>query len=135
MNVTDPISDLLTRIRNAQSAGHAIVAVPASRVKIAIVHLLKEEGYIRAYRCIRDNKQGMIKISLKYKDQETRKQPVINSLRRASKPGCRRYLASDSLRSVKNGFGVGVVSTSQGIMTFDEAKKRKIGGEHLCSVY
>lgn len=135
MNVTDPISDLLTRIRNAQSAGHALVTVPASRVKIAIVHLLKQEGYVRAYRCIRDNKQGLIKISLKYNDQDTRKSPVISSLRRASKPGCRRYLGSNELRSVKNGFGIGVVSTSQGIMTFDEAKKRKIGGEHLCSVY
>ena len=135
MNVTDPIADLLTRIRNAQTAGHALVAIPASRVKIAIVHLLKQEGYIRAYRCIRDEKQGIIKISLKYKDQDTRKNPVINSLRRASKPGCRRYLASDALPKVKNGFGVGVVSTSQGIMTFEEAKKRKIGGEHLCSIY
>lgn len=136
MNITDPIADLLTRVRNAQGAGHAVVSIPASRVKIAVVHLLKQEGYIHAYRCIRDNKQGIIKVSLKYKTNEGRvKAPVINSLRRVSKPGCRRYLSASTIPSVKNGFGVGVVSTSQGIMTLEEAKKRKIGGEYLCSVY
>ena len=93
-----PIADLLTRIRNAQGAGHAVVSIPASRVKIAVVHLLKQEGYVRAYRCIRDNKQGIIKVSLKYKTSENRvKAPVINSLYRVSKPGCRRYLSASKV--------------------------------------
>lgn len=136
MNITDPIADLLTRIRNAQSAGHELVNVPASRVKIAIVHLLKQEGYIRAYKCVRDNKQGIVKIALKYKEStSSTRRPVINSLRRVSRPGRRYYVGAKSLPKVKNGFGVAVLSTSQGIMTCEEATKRQVGGEYLCSIY
>lgn len=136
MNTTDPIADLLTRIRNAQMAGHDIVTIPASRVKIAIVHLLKQEGYVKAYKCVRDDKQGLVKIALKYKDVPGGKRsPVINSLRRVSRPGRRYYVGADALPRVKNGFGVAVLSTSQGIMTCSEATKRKVGGEYMCSVY
>lgn len=136
MNTTDPIADLLTRIRNAQMAGHDIVTIPASRVKIAIVHLLKQEGYVKAYKCVRDDKQGLVKIALKYTDVPGGKRsPVINSLRRVSRPGRRHYVGADALPRVKNGFGVAVLSTSQGIMTCSEAAKRKVGGEYMCSVY
>jgi len=136
MNTTDPIADLLTRIRNAQLAGHDLVSVPASRVKIAVVHLLKQEGFIRAYKCVRDEKQGLVKIALKYTENEAgRRTPVISSLRRVSKPGRRYYVGADNLPRVKNGFGVAVLSTSQGIMTCAEAAKRKVGGEYMCSVY
>ena len=136
MNTTDPIADLLTRIRNAQLAGHDIVSIPASRVKIAIVHLLKQEGYVRAYKCIKDNKQGIVKVALKYTEiPGGKRSPVINAIKRVSKPGRRYYVGSDSLPRVKNGFGVAVLSTSQGIMTCAEAAKRKVGGEYMCSVY
>lgn len=134
MNVTDPIADLLTRIRNGQSAGQDVVSVPASKMKIVMTHLLKEEGFIRAYKCIKDGKQGLIKIALKYKEG-TSHQGVIASIKRESKPGCRRYVAADSIPYVKNGYGIGLLSTSQGIMTCREARKRKIGGEYLCSIY
>lgn len=136
MMTTDPIADLLTRIRNAQLAGHDIVGIPASRVKIAIVHLLKQEGYIKAYKCIKDDKQGVVKIALKYTDfTGGRRTPVINSLKRVSKPGRRYYVGSDALPRVKNGFGIAILSTSQGIMTCAEAGKRRVGGEYMCSIY
>ena len=133
MQVTDPIADLLTRVRNGQKAGHDIVKVPASKLKIAVTKLLKDEGFVLAYKCIRDDRQGMIKIALKY-DDVTRK-GVIRELKRVSKPGRRVYVDSKSLPKVKNNFGVAVLSTSRGIMTCKEAGKRNIGGEYLCSVY
>ena len=132
MAVSDPIADLLTRIRNAQKARHEVVVVPASKVKIALVDILKNEGYVRAYKCIRDGKQGLIKVALKYSEDFT---PVINELKRVSKPGRRVYMRFDSLPYVKNGFGVGIFSTSKGIMTSKEARDKKIGGEYICSVY
>lgn len=132
MNITDPIADLLTRIRNAQKAGHDVIEVPASKMKIAITHLLKQEGFINAYKCIRDNKQGLIKIALKYNSDG---EGVINYLHRESKPGCRRYVGHGSIPYVKNGYGVGFLSTSQGVVTCREARKRKIGGEYLCTIY
>lgn len=136
MNTTDPIADLLTRVRNAQMAGHDIVSIPASRVKIAIVHLLKQEGYIRAYKCVRDNKQGIVKVALKYTELPGGKRsPVINKIKRMSKPGRRYYVPANEIPRVKNGFGVAVLSTSQGIMTCAEAAKRHVGGEYMCSVY
>src|SRR3954468_6663236 len=102
MNITDPIADLLTRIRNAQRAGLEVVAVPASKIKIGITHLLKEEGYIRAYKCVRDDKQGILKIALKYSDEG---KGVITRLDRKSKPGRRYYVGRDKIPFVKNGFG------------------------------
>lgn len=133
MIVTDPIADLLTRIRNAQKAGHEVVQVPASKMKIAITHLLAQEGFIRAYKCIRDGKQGLIKIALKYREES--QDPVIRSLKRESSPARRLYVGASKIPYVKNGFGVGILSTSQGVMTCREARKRNIGGEYLCSIY
>ena len=134
MNITDPIADLLTRIRNGQRAGKEIIVVPASKMKIAITHLLKEEGFVRAYKCIRDGRQGLIKIALKYSD-ELGGRGVITSIRRSSLPSRRYYVGSQEIPYVKNGFGIGILSTSQGVMTCREARKRKIGGEYLLSVY
>ena len=133
MNVTDPIADLLTRIRNAQLMRKEVCSVPASNMKIAITHLLREEGFVRAYKCIRDGHQGIIKIALKYDDSG--KKGVIRELKRASKPGLRRYVAADSIPFVRNGYGIGMLSTSEGDMTCREARKRKIGGEYLLTVY
>jgi small subunit ribosomal protein S8 len=132
MNVTDPIADLLTRIRNAQHAGMEVVSVPASKMKIGITHLLKEEGYIRAYKCIRDTKQGMLKIALKYAEDG---KGVIQGLDRQSKPSRRLYVQAEGIPYVKNGFGFAILSTSKGLMTDRQARKEHVGGEFICSVY
>lgn len=132
MNVNDPISDLLTRIRNAQKANHDVVSVPASRIKIAITDILKSEGFIRNYKCIRDNKQGLLKIALKYADNGD---GVINDLKRVSQPSRRVYVRSETLPYVKNGLGVAILSTSKGVMTDRQARAQKLGGEYLCSVF
>jgi small subunit ribosomal protein S8 len=134
MNVIDPIADLLTRIRNAQSARHEVVTIPASKMKIAIVHLLKEEGFVKAFKCVRDGKQGLIKVALKYQD-ESFENGVIKAIDRESSPGRRVYVKADSIPYVRNGFGIGILSTPQGVMTCREARKRNVGGEYLCSVY
>ena len=131
---TDPIADLLTRIRNGQQACNEVISVPASRVKIAIAHILKQEGFIKNYRCIRDSKQGMLKVTLKYRDVSG-ESGVIREIKRLSRPGCRRYVGSKDIPLVKNGFGTVVLSTSQGIMTDRDARRRGTGGELLCSVY
>ena len=133
MNVVDPIADLLTSIRNAQKAGHEVVSVPASKMKIAIVHLFHQEGYIRAYKCVRDNKQGLIKIALKY--DEAGLAGIISSVRRWSRPARRYYVGVDKIPYIKNGFGVGVLSTSKGVMTCRQARAAGLGGEYLCSIY
>lgn len=132
MQITDPIADLLTRIRNAQGAGLEVVNVPASKVKIGITHLLKEEGYVRAYKCVRDDKQGIIKIALKYDDKG---KGVITGIDRKSRPARRYYVMADSIPFVKNGFGLGIISTSRGLMTDRQARKEHVGGEYVCSVY
>jgi small subunit ribosomal protein S8 len=132
MNVNDPIADLLTRIRNAQKAGLEVVNVPASKMKIGIAHLLKEEGYIRAYKCIRDDKQGLLKIALKYTDAG---EGVIQGLRRVSKPSLRRYVHQDKIPYVRNGFGAAILSTSKGLMTDRQARAERVGGELVCTVY
>ena len=129
---TDPIADLLTRIRNGQHARHESVVVPASRVKIAVVHILKQEGFIKGYRCIRDKKQGILKIALKYRDPL---HGVIREIKRISRPGCRRYVGYRDIPSIKNGFGVVILSTSQGIITDRDSRAKLLGGELLCSVY
>lgn len=134
MNITDPIADLLTRIRNGQKAGKDVIVVPASKMKIAITHLLKDEGFVRAYKCIRDGRQGLIKIALKYSDELGGK-GVITSIKRSSLSSRRYYVGASEIPFVKNGFGIGILSTSQGVMTCREARKRKVGGEYLLSVY
>ena len=132
MNVTDSIADLLTRIRNAQRAGHAVVSVPASKMKIAIAHVLREEGFVKNYKAIRDTKQGILKIALAYTPEGD---GVINKIERVSRPSHRRFVNASSIPYVKNGFGTAILSTSKGIMTDREARKNHVGGEYICSVF
>ncbi|MBK5271072.1 MAG: 30S ribosomal protein S8 [Bacteroidia bacterium] len=131
--VTDPIADFLTRIRNAQMAGHRIVDIPASNLKKRMTEILYNQGYILKYKFEDDNKQGVIKIALKYDPQS--KQPAIHSMERISRPGLRQYSKPDEFRRVKNGLGVAIISTSKGVMTDKEAKAQNVGGEVLCYVY
>jgi small subunit ribosomal protein S8 len=131
--VTDPIADFLTRIRNAQMAGHRIVDIPASNLKKRMTEILYNQGYILKYKFEDDSKQGVIKIALKY-DPQT-KQPAIHTLERISRPGLRQYSRPADFRRVKNGLGVAIVSTSRGVMTDKEAKSQNVGGEVLCYVY
>ncbi len=130
---TDPIADFLTRIRNAQMAGHRIVEVPASNLKKRITEILYHQGYILKYKFEDDSKQGMIKIALKY-DPST-KEPAIKSMERISRPGLRQYAKPSEFRRVKNGLGVAILSTSKGVMTDQDAKNQNVGGEVLCYVY
>ena len=130
--VTDPIGDFLTRIRNAQMAGHAIVEIPASNTKKKLTELLYEYGFILQYKFVDEGPQGLIKIALKY-DSESR-QPVIRELIRISRPGLRKYVDVDSLPRVKNGLGMAIMSTSKGIVTDKEARKLNVGGEVICYV-
>jgi len=131
--VTDSIADFLTRIRNAQMAGHRIVEIPASNLKKRMTEILYNQGYILKYKFEDDSKQGVIKIALKY-DNETR-QPAIRDLQRVSRPGLRRYAKPADFVRVKNGLGVAILSTSQGVMTDKEAKAKNVGGEVLCYVF
>ncbi len=130
--VTDPIADFLTRVRNAQLAGHRIVEIPASNLKKRITEILYEQGYILKYKFEDDNKQGVIKIALKY-DPQT-KQPAIRSLERVSRPGLRHYASPSEFKRVINGLGIAIISTSRGVMTDKQAKTQKVGGEVLCYV-
>lgn len=130
---SDVIADFLTRIRNAVKAGHKIVEIPASKLKVEITKILKDQGFILNYKVEDDGVQGTIKIALKY-NKET-KLSAIRSLERASTPGLRRYSGSNDLPRVKNGLGVAIVSTSHGVMTDKEARKQNVGGEVLCYVY
>ena len=131
--ITDPISDYLTRIRNASRAGHRVVEIPASNLKKEVTKILFDQGYILSYKFEDDKVQGTIKIALKY-DKMT-KEPVIKKLQRVSKPGLRKYASSDDLPRVLNGPGVAIVSTSHGVMTSKQAKQDNVGGEVLCYVY
>ncbi len=131
--VTDPIADFLTRIRNAQMAGHRVVEIPGSNLKKRMTEILYNQGYILKYKFEDDNKQGLIKIALKY-DAQT-KQPAIHSLERVSRPGLRHYSKPGEFRRVKNGLGVAIVSTSKGVLTDKEAKTQNVGGEVLCYIY
>ncbi|MGE0171548.1 MAG: 30S ribosomal protein S8 [Oligoflexales bacterium] len=133
MNTTDSIADLLTRIRNAQKAKLDVINVPASKMKIAIAHILREEGFIRNYKCIRDRQQGVLKIALKY--SELSGEGVIKDLTRQSRSSRRIYVESKKIPYVKNGFGVAILSTSKGLMTDKEARKQNVGGEYICSVF
>jgi len=130
--VTDPIADFLTRIRNAQMAGHRLVEIPASNLKKRITEILYDQGYILKYKFEDDKKQGVIKIALKY-DPQT-KQPAIRSLERISRPGLRQYASPSDFRRVINGLGVAILSTSKGVMTDKQAKNENVGGEVLCFV-
>ncbi len=130
--LTDPIADMLTRIKNALMARHKIVTIPASKIKLEIARILKQEGYIEDFKYIEEKPQAKIEIVLKY--DET-KRPVITGTRRVSKPGRRIYKGYKDLPKVMDGLGIAIVSTSQGIMTDHEARKRKIGGEVICEIW
>lgn len=132
MTMTDPIADLLTRIRNALIAHHDRVDVPASKIKVAIVRILKDEGFIKNFKVSKDSKQGMIRVFLKYSD---RNNPVINGLTRISKPGCRIYQKATDIKPVLSGLGVGIVSTSSGVMTDKEARRQNMGGEMMAHIW
>ena len=132
MTMTDPIADLLTRIRNAIIARHDRVDVPSSRIKVAIVRILKDEGFIKNFKVSKDNKQGLIRVFLKYADQNA---PVINGLERISRPGRRVYQRAAELEPVLSGLGVAILSTSSGVMTDREARRQNLGGEMLCQVW
>lgn len=132
MQITDPIADLLTRIRNANSAKHETVDVPASNMKKAIVEILHNEGYIKSYQVIDDDRQGVIRITLKYGQNHEK---TISGLKRVSKPGLRIYAGAEELPRVLGGLGIAVVSTSKGVMTDREARKLGIGGEVLAFVW
>ena len=131
MTMTDPVSDLLTRIRNASEARHATVDVPSSQLKLEITRILKEEGYISNFSLAQDNKQGIIRIQLRY---AAGKSPVISSLDRVSRPGCRVYAGKSDIPSVLGGMGICILSTSQGIFTGKQAQEKGLGGEVLCTV-
>ena len=132
MQITDPIADMLTRIRNANSAKHESVDVPVSNMKKSIADILLEEGYIKAYEIVDDGKQGMIHITLKY---GANKEKVISGLQRVSKPGLRVYSGCEELPKVLKGLGIAIVSTSKGVMTDKKARAAKIGGEVLAFVW
>ncbi len=130
--LSDPLADMLTRIRNAGQAKHKSVDIPGARIKVALADVMKREGYIRNYKFIKDNKQGILRIFLKYDSDERH---VIYGLERVSKPSRRVYVGSDEIRPVLNGLGVSVLSTSRGLMADKQAKKEKIGGEVLCNIW
>jgi small subunit ribosomal protein S8 len=132
MQVTDAIADMITRIRNANSAKHDIVDVPASNMKKAIAEILLDEGYIKSFQVIEDNKQGIIKIALKYGPN---KASVLTGLRRVSKPGLRIYTNCEDMPKVIKGLGIAIVSTSKGVMTDRQARNEKVGGEVLAFVW
>ena len=132
MHITDPIADMLTRIRNANNAKHETVDVPASNMKKAIAQILLDEGYIKNYQIVDDGTQGVIHITLKYNPG---KEKVITGLRRVSKPGLRVYVGADELPSVLRGLGIAIVSTSKGVMTDKKAREAHVGGEVLAFVW
>jgi len=129
---SDPISDLLTRIRNGMNAGHQKVEIPASKLKIEIARILKEEGYVANYRVADDDGKRTIKVYLKYRPDA---QPVISRLHRESRPGCRRYVGADEIPLVIGGMGINILTTSRGVMTGKQARQQRLGGELLCSIY
>ena len=132
MSMTDPIADFLTRIRNAQAAGKNWVDIPASNIKKRIAYVLKEEKFIRDMILIEDSKQNILRIFLNY---DYNKKPVIHGIQRYSKPGCRRYVASDNVPRVLNGMGISILSTSKGVLSDKKAKLLNVGGEVLCQVW
>jgi small subunit ribosomal protein S8 len=132
MNLTDPIADMLTRIRNAAKARKKEVTLPSSRIKVEIAKILKEEGFIRNYKVVEDKKQGTLNISLRYAEDN---RTVITGLRRISTPGCRIYCTKDSVPKVLDGLGLVIVTTSSGLMSGRKCEEVGVGGEVLCSIW
>lgn len=132
MSMTDPIADMLTRIRNATMVRHDRTDVPASKMKLEIAKILKQEGYIRTFKLLEEGAQGVLRIYLKYSNDG---EPVIHGIQRVSKPGLRIYRGVEELPKVRNGLGVAVVSTSRGVVTDDQARRLGVGGEILCEIW
>lgn len=132
MTMTDPIADMLTRIRNSTMMRHDRTDIPASKVKVEIAKILKQEGYIRTFKLLEEGPQGLIRVYLKYADDG---EPVIHGLRRVSTPGCRIYTRVESLPRVRNGLGVALVSTNRGVLTDEQARGLRVGGEILCEIW
>lgn len=132
MNHTDPIADMLTRIRNANVVRKDHVDIPSSRIKVSIARILKEEGYVKYYKTMRNNQHGVIRIFMKYGPL---RDPVIHGIERVSSPGLRKYVGSDDIPRVRGGFGVAIISTSQGILTGNECRRRNVGGELLAVIW
>lgn len=132
MTMTDPIADMLTRVRNANLVRHEVTEVPASRVKVAIAKILKEEGYIKYFKTVRDRRHGLLKIFMRYGPGHER---VITGIQRVSRPGLRRYVSKDEIPTVLGGMGIAILSTSRGIMTGQAARRMGIGGELLCRIW
>ncbi len=132
MTHTDPIADMLTRIRNANMVRMDHVDIPASKMKVALARILKEEGFIKYYKTMKSHKKGMIRVFMKYGPDKT---PVINGLERVSKPGIRTYVGVEEIPRVRGGMGISILSTSKGIMTGNECRRNHIGGELLCYVW
>lgn len=131
MSMTDPIADFLTRVRNANLARHEVVEAPASKIKKSIAEILKAEGFIRDFEYIDDNKQGVIRVFLKYGEDRNR---VITGIQRISKPGLRKYAKAEELPKVLNGLGIAIISTSAGVITDKEARSKQVGGEVIAYV-
>jgi small subunit ribosomal protein S8 len=132
MQITDSIADMLTRIRNANTAKHDTVDIPASNMKKAIAQILVDEGYVKSFQVIDDGKQGIIRVTLKYGEN---KAPIISGLRRVSKPGLRIYTSCEDMPKVMKGLGIAIVSTSKGVMTDKQARKNNVGGEVLAFIW
>ncbi len=130
--MTDPIADMLTRIRNASKAKLEKVDIPSSKLKLEIAKILKDEGYIKNLKMVKDRRQGVIRIYLKYTDEES---PVIQGLRRVSRPGCRVYVGNTAIPKVMGGLGTAILSTPRGVQTGKQAKKDNVGGEVLCHIW
>jgi small subunit ribosomal protein S8 len=132
MSFTDPVADMLTRIRNASNARHEKVLVPRSRLKVRIAEVLRDEGFIKSFVVHQDGPQGAITILLKYSAD---REPAISEIKRVSKPGLRRYVPTESIPRVLNGMGIAILSTSKGVLADREARKQKVGGELICTVW
>jgi len=130
--ITDPVADLLTRIRNASRAGHEQVEIPGSRLKLEIVKILAQEKFVRGYQFIQDDKQGIIRVFLKYGGK---REPVLTNLQRVSKPGLRVYAPADRIPRVMNGMGIAILTTHRGLLPDRECRRQRIGGEVICHVW
>ncbi len=128
----DTIGEFLTRVRNAGASKHEKLDMPSSNVRVGIAKILLDNGYIRSFKVVRDNKQGVMRVYLKYNDKG---KPIITAINRVSRPGRRVYVKSDDIPSIRDGFGIAILSTNRGVVDGETAKKDKLGGEHLCSVW
>ena len=132
MSMTDPIADMLTRVRNANRAGHRRVDMPVAKLKVEIARILTENHFVHGYKVLDDGAFGVLRVYIKYTEQE---RPVIRSIRRVSRPGLRRYVGANEVPKVRSGLGIAILSTSQGVMTDRDARRRHVGGEVLATVY